>query len=110
MTVYRLAEAALRYRSRDSQVLFVPIRSFIESSSNVHFPVQDFATPGRRQSSCPGLDTIRDSPHRGRTWELREHQVAQVLCAAPAQRPAAVTITAGANDFFRGDVDVVAGE
>ena len=42
----------------------------------------------------------------GRTWELRDHQVAEVLCSTPAQGPTVVTITAGANDFFRGDFDV----
>jgi lysophospholipase L1-like esterase len=44
----------------------------------------------------------------GRSWELRDHQVAQLLCAEPAQRPTVVTITAGANDFLRGDVNVPA--
>jgi hypothetical protein len=44
----------------------------------------------------------------GRSWEVRDHQVAQVLCAEPAQRPTVVTITAGANDFLRGDVNVPA--
>jgi hypothetical protein len=43
-----------------------------------------------------------------RSWELRDHQAAQVLCAEPAQRPTVVTITAGANDFFRGDNDIAA--
>ena len=43
-----------------------------------------------------------------RSWELRDHQVAQVLCAEPAQRPTVVTITAGANDFLRGDVNISA--
>jgi hypothetical protein len=42
-----------------------------------------------------------------RSWDLRDHQVAQVLCAEPEQRPTVVTITAGANDFFRNDPDVV---
>jgi hypothetical protein len=41
-----------------------------------------------------------------RSWELRDHQVAQVLCAEPAVRPTVVTITAGANDFLRGDSDI----
>jgi lysophospholipase L1-like esterase len=35
----------------------------------------------------------------GRSWDLRDHQAAQVLCAEPEQRPTVVTITAGANDF-----------
>ncbi len=42
-----------------------------------------------------------------RSWELLEHQVPQVLCARSAPRPTVVTITAGANDFFRGDVDIL---
>ncbi len=42
-----------------------------------------------------------------RSWELRDDQVAQALCAEPARRPTVVTITAGANDFFRGDSDIV---
>ncbi|MDH5669562.1 MAG: GDSL-type esterase/lipase family protein [Nitrospira sp.] len=37
----------------------------------------------------------------GRSWDLLDHQVAQVLCAEPEQRPTVVTITAGANDFFQ---------
>lgn len=43
----------------------------------------------------------------GRSWEFRDHQVAQLLCATPAQRPTVVTITVGANDFLRGDSDIV---
>lgn len=43
----------------------------------------------------------------GRSWDFRDHQVAQVLCAEPAQRPTVVTITAGANDFFRNDPDIL---
>lgn len=41
-----------------------------------------------------------------RSWELLQNQVPQVLCTEPDQRPTVVTITAGANDFFRGDFDV----
>jgi hypothetical protein len=43
-----------------------------------------------------------------RSWELRDHQVPQVLCAASAARPDVVTITAGANDFLAGDDNVLA--
>lgn len=53
------------------------------------------------------MDFANVSVRGGRTWELRDHQVAEVLCATPAQRPTVVTITAGANDFFRGDFDIV---
>ena len=42
----------------------------------------------------------------GRTYDLRDHQVAEVLCSSTIPRPTVVTITAGANDFFRGDSDV----
>jgi len=42
----------------------------------------------------------------GRSWDLRDHQASQVLCAEPEQRPTVVTITAGANDFFRNDPDL----
>ena len=41
-----------------------------------------------------------------RSWELRSHQVSQVLCVKTAQRPTVVTITAGANDIFAGDRDI----
>ena len=41
-----------------------------------------------------------------RSWELRSHQVSQVLCVKTAQRPTVVTITAGANDIFAGDPDI----
>lgn len=42
----------------------------------------------------------------GRSWEFRDHQVSQVLCAQPAQRPTVVTITVGANDFLRRDFNI----
>jgi len=42
----------------------------------------------------------------GRSWDLRDHQVAQLLCATP--RPTVVTITAGAIDFLRNDPDIFA--
>lgn len=41
-----------------------------------------------------------------RSWDLRDHQVPQLLCADNAQRPTVVTITAGANDFLRGDANI----
>ena len=41
-----------------------------------------------------------------RSWELRSHQVSQVLCVKIAQRPTVVTITAGAGDIFAGDRDI----
>jgi lysophospholipase L1-like esterase len=42
-----------------------------------------------------------------RSWELRDQQVPQLLCGRSVPRPTVVTITAGANDFLRGDVDIV---
>jgi hypothetical protein len=42
----------------------------------------------------------------GRTWELRDHQVPQLLCTTPALRPTVITITAGANDFLNGDTNI----
>jgi GDSL-like lipase/acylhydrolase family protein len=42
----------------------------------------------------------------GRTWELRDNQVPQLLCTSPALRPTVITITAGANDFLNGDADI----
>jgi hypothetical protein len=59
---------------------------------------------GRKQEVAFSNAAVRAA----RTWELRDHQVPQVLCAEPDQRPTIVTITAGANDLFRGDFDVVA--
>ena len=43
-----------------------------------------------------------------RSWELRNQQVAQLLCAEPALRPTVLTITAGANDFLQGDINIAA--
>jgi GDSL-like lipase/acylhydrolase family protein len=54
------------------------------------------------------VDFANSAVRGARSWELRDHQVAQVLCAEPAQRPTVVTITAGANDFLRGDTDIAA--
>lgn len=38
-----------------------------------------------------------------RTWEVRDHQVPQVLCSIRGERPSVVTMIAGANDLFMGD-------
>jgi hypothetical protein len=43
-----------------------------------------------------------------RSWDLRDHQVPQVLCSTSAARPTIVTVTAGANDFLTGDIDIFA--
>lgn len=53
------------------------------------------------------MDFANMGTRGARSWDLRDHQAPQVLCAEPEQRPTVVTITAGANDFFRGDLDVV---
>jgi len=52
------------------------------------------------------MDFANMGTRGARSWDLRDHQVPQVLCAEPEQRPTVVTITAGANDFFRNDPDV----
>ena len=65
------------------------------------YQLYDQGVFGQKQAT----DFANVSIRGGRTWELRE-QVAEVLCAAPVQRPTVVTITAGANDFFRGDFNV----
>jgi len=54
------------------------------------------------------IDFANSAVRGARSWELRDHQAAQVLCAEPAQRPTVVTITAGANDFLRGDTNIPA--
>jgi hypothetical protein len=54
-------------------------------------------TFGKKQE----MDFANIGVRGGRSWDLRDHQTPQVLCAEPEQRPTVVTITAGANDFFR---------
>ena len=56
---------------------------------------------GAKQDLAFGNASVRGA----RSWELRDNQVPQILCSEPAQRPTVVTITAGANDVFRGDFD-----
>jgi hypothetical protein len=51
------------------------------------------------------MDFSNPSLRGARTWDLFS-QVSQVLCAD--HPPTVVTITAGANDFFRGDTNVAA--
>lgn len=43
-----------------------------------------------------------------RSWDLRDHQVPQLLCSTSVLRPTVVTITSGANDFLAGDQNVPA--
>lgn len=57
---------------------------------------------GRKQE----MDFSNVAVRGGRSWDLRDHQAVQVLCAEPDQRPTIVTITAGANDFLRNDPDI----
>jgi hypothetical protein len=59
---------------------------------------------GRTQDTAFSSGAIRGA----RSWDLRDHQAPQLLCAEIPQRPTVVTITAGANDFFLGDTDVAA--
>lgn len=57
---------------------------------------------GPRQTTAFANAAVRGA----RSWDLRDHQVPQILCATMVQRPTVVTITAGANDLFGGDLDV----
>jgi hypothetical protein len=66
------------------------------------YRLYDQATFGLTQQTDFANAAVRGA----RSWELRDHQVAQVLCAEPAQRPTVVTITAGANDFLRNDFNI----
>lgn len=66
------------------------------------YQLYDHGVFGRKQA----MDFANVAVRGGRSWDLRDHQVPQVLCAEPAQRPTVVTITAGANDFLRNDPDI----
>ena len=68
------------------------------------YQLYEQGTFGRTQQ----IDFANSAGRGARSWEVRDHQAAQLLCAEPAQRPTVVTITAGANDFFRGDTDIAA--
>ena len=66
------------------------------------YQLYDHGVFGQKQQ----MDFANLSVRGARSWDLRDHQVAQLLCATP--RPTVVTITAGANDFLRGDNNVPA--
>jgi lysophospholipase L1-like esterase len=68
------------------------------------YQLYERSTFGEKQQTDFANTAVRGA----RSWELRDQQVAQVLCAEPAQRPTVVTITAGANDFLRGDSNILA--
>ncbi len=67
------------------------------------YRLYDESAFGKKQE----MDFSNMGTRGARSWDLRDHQAPQVLCAEPEQRPTVVTITAGANDFFRNDLDVV---
>jgi lysophospholipase L1-like esterase len=67
------------------------------------YKLYDHGVFGKKQQT----DFANLSVRGGRSWDVRDHQVAQLLCAEPAQRPTVVTITVGANDFLRGDSNIV---
>ena len=66
------------------------------------YQLYDQGVFGKKQA----MDFSNLSVRGGRSWDLRDHQVAQLLCATP--RPSVVTITAGAKPFPRGDSNVPA--
>lgn len=68
------------------------------------YQLYDRGVFGRKQQMDFGNISLRGA----RSWELRDDQVGQALCARPALRPTVVTITAGANDFLGGDLDILA--
>jgi GDSL-like Lipase/Acylhydrolase len=66
------------------------------------YQLYEQGTFGQKQQ----MDFANLAVRGGRSWEFRDQQVSQVLCAEPAQRPTVVTITIGANDFLRGDTNI----
>src|SRR5262245_51495300 len=71
-------------------------------TSGYVYDLYDHSVFGNKQE----IDFANAAVRGARSWELRDHQVAQVLCSENVQRPTVVTITAGANDFLRGDRDI----
>jgi hypothetical protein len=66
------------------------------------YQLYDHGVFGQKQA----MDFANVAVRGARSWDLRDHQVAQLLCAEPAH-PSVVTITAGANDFLRNDFNIV---
>jgi hypothetical protein len=90
-------------------------RAAADQAARLHVPANltGRATAGRCRDGDRGVFGRIQQMHfaniaaRGaRSWDLRDHQVPQAVCAASVQRPTIVTITAGANDFFAGDQDI----
>lgn len=73
------------------------------STSGYAYQLYEHGVFGTKQQ----MDFSNGAFRGGRSWDLLNSQVPQVICAEPAQRPTVVTITAGANDFLRGDANVV---
>src|SRR5262245_30943641 len=71
-------------------------------TSGYVYDLYDHGIFGNKQE----MDFANVAVRGARSWELRYHQVSQVLCSASVPRPTVVTITAGANDFLRGDIDI----
>lgn len=70
-------------------------------TSGYVYQLYDRGVFGQRQETGFSNIALRGA----RSWELRDHQVPQLLCTHPVQRPTVLTITAGGNDFFQGDYD-----
>jgi len=71
-------------------------------TSGYVYDLYDRGVFGKKQEMVFSNAAVRGA----RSWELRIHQVSQVLCVKTAQRPTVVTITVGANDIFAGDPDI----
>lgn len=71
-------------------------------TSGYVFDLYDHGVFGTKQE----MEFANSAVRGARSWDLRNHQAPQLVCAENAQRPTVVTITAGANDFLRGDIDI----
>lgn len=67
------------------------------------YQLYDQGVFGQKQEMDFGNISLRGA----RSWELRDAQVAQALCAQTALRPTVVTITSGANDFLGDDQNIL---
>jgi hypothetical protein len=104
------AEFASAQVSLPTNVYYVALGDSVAAGDGAHAVTNGYAYRLYQQGTFGSLQATEFSNaalRAARSWELLSHQVPQVLCAEPVLRPTVVTITAGANDFFRNDTNIV---
>jgi hypothetical protein len=110
LSIVAVSAAILSATPADAQISFEQDQYLLGMGDSVMAGAPFYAgrfifRQGEGASPTPSIAVGNIALRGARSWELRDHQVPQVLCARTALRPTVVAIIAGANDVFGFDFD-----